>query len=302
MEKTQKKAYLYASIAIFFWATIASVFKLGLRYTHPSSLLLWANGISFFVFLGIILYRKEIPALRAQTVKDYLRSALLGMFMPFGYYLILFEAYSRLPGQVAQPLNMIWPIILVFLSGLILKQHIRGKSYIALVISFAGILLVSSQGDLTEFRHTNFTGVSLAAGSSVIWAFFWIFHMKDPRREEIKLFTNFFFSFIYIFLFVLISGKEIFPPKEAILAGIYAGLFEMGFTFFFWMKALNLARTTAAISNLVYLAPFLSLIFIHYLVGEKIFITTLPGLILITLGIIFQNYSFNKNTVKAKNA
>ncbi len=301
MEKTQKKATLYALTAIFFWATIASAFKLGLRHTGPASLLLWANGVSFFVFLGIILYRHELPTLKAQTGKDYLRSALLGLFMPFGYYLILFAAYSRLPGQVAQPLNMIWPIVLVFLSGMILKQPIRLKSYIALFISFSGILLVSSQGDLTGFSHTDITGVSLAAGSSLIWALFWIFHMKDPRKEEIKLFTNFFFAFIYIFLYVLLTGKEIFPPKQAIVAGIYAGLFEMGFTFFLWLKALNLSRTTALISNLVYLAPFLSLVFIHYLVGEKIYFTTLPGLILITLGIIFQNYSFKREPVKNKN-
>ena len=38
------------------------------------------------------------------------------------YYLILLKAYQLLPAQVAQPLNMIWPVILVFLSVPILKQ------------------------------------------------------------------------------------------------------------------------------------------------------------------------------------
>ncbi len=296
MEKTQKKAYLYAGAAIFFWATIASAFKLGLRSTGPPTLLLWANGISLLVFLGLILYKKEGHMVLAQSKKYILRSAALGLLMPFGYYLILFEAYSRLPGQVAQPLNMIWPIVLVFLSGWILRQPVRLKSYVALLISFTGIIFVSSQGDLSGFGHTDVTGVLLAAGSSIIWAFFWIFHMKDPRKEEIKLFTNFLFAFIYIVLFVILTGKPVFPPTEAIAAGIYAGFFEMGFTFFFWLKALQLSRTTAMISNLVYLAPFLSLLFIHYLVGEKIFPTTLMGLFLITTGIIFQNYSFNKSS------
>ena len=36
-------------------------------------------------------------------------------------------------------------------------------------------------------------------------------------------------------------------------------MFEMGITFFFWLKALQLAKTTDKVSNLVYLAPFLSL-------------------------------------------
>ncbi|EHR78811.1 permease [Thermococcus litoralis DSM 5473] len=39
-------------------------------------------------------------------------------------------------------------------------------------------------------------------------------------------------------------------------------------------------------SNLAYLVPFLSLLFIHFLVGEEIAPTTIVGLILIVGGII----------------
>jgi len=56
-----------------------------------------------------------------------MHSALLGLINPFIYYLILLKAYQLLPAQVAQPLNMIWPIILVFLSIPLLGQKIKGK-------------------------------------------------------------------------------------------------------------------------------------------------------------------------------
>ena len=36
----------------------------------------------------------------------------MGLLNPVAYYLILFKAYTILPAQVAQPLNMIWPIVL----------------------------------------------------------------------------------------------------------------------------------------------------------------------------------------------
>jgi len=291
----QKKACLFAATAIFFWSTVATAFKFGLRYTTPSNLLLWANGTSVIVFLGIILIGKKFSLLFRQRKKEIFRSAFLGMLNPFAYYLVLFTAYSRLPAQVAQPLNMIWPIVLVFLSSLILRQHINLKSYIALFISFIGILLVSSQGEFIRFNHSDPLGVALAAGSSILWAFFWIFNMQDKRKEEIKLFTNFMFAFFYISLFSLFTEKIVLPPWQAIAAGIYAGLFEMGITFFLWLKALQLSRTTATISNLVFLAPFLSLVFIHYFVGESIYLTTITGLILIVSGIFFQNYSFKKH-------
>ena len=43
----------------------------------------------------------------------------------------------------------------------------------------------------------------------------------------------------------------------------------MGVTFVLWMRALSLSRTTAQVSNLVYLAPFLSLVLINVIVGRR---------------------------------
>ncbi|WP_256957829.1 EamA family transporter [Thermococcus litoralis] len=62
------------------------------------------------------------------------------------------------------------------------------------------------------------------------------------------------------------------------------GLFEMGVTVLLWYKAIESDVSFA--SNLAYLVPFLSLLFIHFLVGEEIAPTTIVGLILIVGGII----------------
>jgi drug/metabolite transporter (DMT)-like permease len=82
----------------------------------------------------------------------------------------------------------------------------------------------------------------------------------------------------------------VIPPINGLLSSIYVGLFEMGITFLVWLKALKLSKTTARVSNLIFLAPFISLIFIHRIVGEKILFSTIVGLILIVTGIITQQY------------
>jgi len=43
------------------------------------------------------------------------------------------------------------------------------------------------------------------------------------------------------------------------------------------------------VSNLVYLAAFLSLIFVHFILNEPVFYTTPAGLLLIITGILIQN-------------
>ena len=173
--------------------------------------------------------------------KDLLVSAILGLINPFIYYIILLNAYKLLPAQVAQPLNMIWPIILVFLSVPVLKQKIPVKSFAALLISFAGVYIISSQGNPLHPGKSDPTGVLLATGSSVFWALYFILNMKDKRDESVKLFTNFLFASVYLLIGILIfgnSGSAISFKGAA--ASVYVGIFEMGITFFFWLKALSL--------------------------------------------------------------
>jgi drug/metabolite transporter (DMT)-like permease len=64
----------------------------------------------------------------------------------------------------------------------------------------------------------------------------------------------------------------------------------MGVTFTLWMMALKLSSTTAKVSNLIYLSPFISLILIHFFVGEVILLSTIIGLGLIVGGIVLQQY------------
>ena len=187
----QRKAYIYAGLAIFFWSTVATVFKVALKYLDPLNLVMYASFTSFVALFVIVLVKGKLNQIRNYTRRDFGNSMILGFLNPFLYYIILFKAYSLLPAQVAQPLNMVWPIVLVFLSIPFLKQKIGFSSFIALFISFAGVLLISSQGDIFHFGKSNPIGILLAVGSSFIWSFFFIYNVRDKRDEELKLFLNF---------------------------------------------------------------------------------------------------------------
>jgi drug/metabolite transporter (DMT)-like permease len=249
-----------------------------------------ASAISAVALLVIVIAEKKTGRLKINSGSDIINSALLGLLNPFLYYLILLKAYQLLPAQVAQPLNMIWPIILVFLSVPILKQKISGRSFAALFISFIGVYIISSQGNLFKPGHADIKGVLLATGSSVFWALYFILNVRDKRDEAVKLFLNFLFGSIYLIAAVIITDSW---PEDISFKGfasaVYIGLFEMGITFFFWLKALQLASTTDKVSNLVYLAPFLSLIFVHFILHEPVFYTTPAGLLLIISGILIRN-------------
>jgi len=293
MEK-QKRAYLYAAAAVLFWSTIASAFKISLPYYSDVldlsilHLLFYASLISTIALFLYLLFLKKLNLLKTFSKKDYLHSALLGFLNPFLYYVILLKAYSILRAQEAVTINFIWPIMLVLLSIPLLKQKIKLKSILAITASFFGVYIIATRGNILGFKFTNPGGVLLALGSTIIWALFWIYNVRDKHDEAVRLFLNFMFGSIFIFVSILIFAKVEIPDLKGILGAAYIGLFEMGITFLLWLKALKLSKTTAHVASLVYLAPFFSLVVISFVVGEEILLPTVIGLIFIIGGIILQ--------------
>ena len=287
----QNKAYFLAITAVLFWSTVASAFKISLQYLDYFQLLFFSSLVSTLLLFLLILSQNKILEICKTNSKDLLKSALMGFLNPFLYYVVLLKAYSLLKAQEAGTLNYVWPVVIVLLSVPLLKQKISVKSLLAILISFAGAVIIGTNGRIFTLEFSNLEGVLLALGSSVIWSLFWIFNLKDHRETLNKLFLNFVFGMIYITLACIIFSEISLPNLKSILGSTYIGLFEMGITYIIWLRALQLSTTTAKISNLIFLSPFISLIIIYFTVGEKIMLSTILGLSLIIGGIVIQKYS-----------
>lgn len=287
-QKNQNIAYVYAGLTILCWSTVASVFKIGLSHFNVPSLLFTANITAFCIYLLIIIFTGKATQVFKGSLISYLRSMLMGLLNPFLYYIILIRAYSLLPAQIAQPLNFVWPITLTLLAIPLLGYRFSWFSFAGLVLSFLGVFFIASRGNIKSLNIEEPAGVILAVGSSVVWAFYWILNVKDARDDVIKLFLNFFFSGVYISIVMLCTGSFQMDLPDKLWPAIYLGIFEMGITFFFWLKALQLAEYPDRIANVIYLTPFISLIIIHLVLGERIYPTSVIGLLLIVSGIFVQ--------------
>jgi drug/metabolite transporter (DMT)-like permease len=288
--KKSSQAYVYAALSVFLWGTIPTAFKIALSGLSIVTMLGITSLVSTVVLLLIVIFTGKLKLLKEMTRGEVLWSALLGLINPVGYYLILLTAYSRLPGQVAQPINMIWPIILVFFSIALLHQRIPARSIVALLVSLAGVYIIASQGAPLKPGRSDTAGVLLALVSGVLWALYFVLNVRDKRDEAVKLFTNFLFGSTYLVILMAFSGSfsQDFS-RGATAAAVYCGIFEMGITFWLWLKALKLAETTDRVSNLVYFAPFISMILLHFIIDEPVYYTTPAGLLLIIGSVIFQN-------------
>ncbi len=290
--KNTKSAYFYALSAIMLWSTAAVGFKIALQYMDFIQLLFISSSVSVIILLLVLIAQHKFKMLFTYSKKEYLSSIFLGFLNPFAYYMVLLKAYSILPAQLAQPLNYTWPIILVLLSAPLLKQKLKLKSLGAIIISFTGVYFIASSNNILGFKIEQPFGIFLATGSAVIWALFWIFNVRDMRPEIAKLALSFTFSLFFTVLAMIFFSDFEIPAFKGILAATYIGFFEMGFTFILWLKALQMVDRSDKISNLVYISPFFSLTWIHFILKENIYGTTILGLGFIILGIIFQQYKF----------
>lgn len=202
-----KLSYIYALLAVLFWSTVPTAFKISLTELQILPMLTIASITSAAALLIIIAVTGKSGLIFRTTGREITSSAMLGLINPIIYYIILLKAYQLLPAQVAQPLNMIWPIILVFLSVPLLHQKIERKSFIALFISFIGVYIISSQGNIFSPGRSDIRGVLLATGSSVFWAFYFILNVRDSRDEAVKLFLNFLFGSLYLVVAMTVTGE-----------------------------------------------------------------------------------------------
>jgi len=251
-------------------------------------MLFFASSGSAVALLVASSFNGGLSRLKGLSNKEIALFCALGLFNPILYYLVLFNAYDLLKAQEAQPLNYTWPVILTILSIAILRQRSSWRSVTGVLVSFIGVLVISGSA-LISSDGPDPLGIGLALFSALIWSVYWLISMGSSKgREDLFLLIGFISSIPPLAVITLLYGEGSVLSPTGIGSAIYIGLFEMGITFLVWSVALNLSRETARVANLIYFGPFISLLFIHTILGERILPTTVLGLFLITGGTLLQ--------------
>lgn len=293
--KDNTRSVLYACIAVLSWSTVATAFKIALMHLTHFEMLLVASCTSLVIFTLLLTVRKKWKEVAELSGKQWGYFAMLGLLNPVAYYLVLFKAYDLLPAQVAQPVNYIWPIMLLVLLALFAHQPIPAKKYIGMFISLSGVALISIGTGQSEGMDLSMFGLLLAFLSSLLWAVYWMINnkFKDKTDGSVALFMSFLFGSVYLLLGAAVVGVNL-HTLPGILSGMYVGGFEMGIPFIFFGLAMRTTTNPALINQLCYLSPFMSLFFIALILGEQIVFTTYVGLALIVAGIMFNEYLVKK--------
>ncbi len=277
--------------AVVLWSSVATGFKLGLTVLTPLQLVLLGSVIStlvFAFFLGLRRVRHpRTPATAHLLWQQTLREAVpLALINPLAYYPILLAGYDRLPAQIAQPLNYTWALVLAILAVPILKQPLSFRLICGLLISYGGAALLVAGGSRASWATADPIGLLYILLSTVLWALYWLLNTRSQADPLLLMLTS--FALALLPLAGLTYWYDGWPALNPVNLGygLWIGAIEMGISFVLWQGALRATRQAARIGQLIFLAPFLSLIPIHWVLKEPILWTSVVGLGVIVIGLL----------------
>lgn len=282
--RSETQATLLALAAVALWSTVATGFKLGLNVMTPLQMLLVGSVISTALF--VVVAARTLPRL---TLADWRLAALLGLINPGVYYLVLFEAYNRLPAQIAQPLNYTWAITLALLAVPILGQTLTRRAVVGMLISYAGVVLLVSRPGASAVAELDALGVILALLSTLLWALYWLINTRSRAPATAMMAASFLIGTTTLLALAALTGDWPTASWDTLRYGAWVGLIEMGITFLLWQQALKRTRQSGRIAQLIFISPFLSLLMINSVLGEAVHWSAMAALVLIVAGLVLAN-------------
>ena len=282
-----KKQYLYAGISIFLWSTTATVTKLLLSHLNSMQILLIATFFASVYLFIVNLIKGNLKELKNYKLKDYIQIAGIGILGTFLYNMFLYLGINKMQASQAFIINYLWPITTIIFACIILKEKLTFRKIFAVFLSFMGVIIVTSNGNLLNIQKDTLLGALYCILAAISYGLFSVLNKQKNYNKFLSMMLYYFTSFIVSVVYTLVVKGWFTIEAQQLIGLIWIGVFTSATAFTCWAIAL-LKGETAKISNLAYITPFLSLIWIRLILKEEISIYAIIGLVFIVSGIIIQ--------------
>jgi len=273
------RSILYVAICIVLWSLIPVFAKLGQSSLDHHQYLFYSSIVSFLSLLSVALYTKKTHELLKYSGKMYLALGLLG-FLDFFYYLLLYFGYQKASGLEVLVMQYTWPIFIVLLSLVILKEKLTIHKTMSLTLGFLGVVVVITKGNFASIDFSNIRVISIVLLGATSFALFSVLSKKVSITLANAVTIYFLTAIIYSFIsmqmfssFVLPSGKEWFYI-------LINGIFLNGISYLFWIKALQ-NGDASFVAPFIFITPILSATFLIIVFDEPLLSVYFIGLALI---------------------
>lgn len=284
----EKLAYILVILTSLLWGSSATVGKIVLKNLSNFQILFYISFIAF-VSLFIISWKKgSLNQVKSYTKRDYFNFAYMGFIGVFLYDIFFYGALMHAPAQEVFIVNYTWPVWVGIFSCILIKEKFSIKKAIAIGMGFVGIYLVVSKGKMNvAVEIGNMKGYAMALMGAVCYGIFSVLGKKHNYDKFLSMMFYYAFTFIYISIYLCIFYYIPTINFKEFLGLIWLGAFSGGIASVLWSLALK-HGDTFKMSNMIFLTPFISLIYTHFILGDRIYVSSFIGLLFIIIGILIE--------------
>ena len=287
MASSKNKSVVFALISVAIWSTLSTVAKLVLG-ALPNLETLGVSSLFAFLFMAAaLLVSGKYRLLKTYAPRQYFKMAALGFLGLFLYSALYYFGLGSLTAGDACILNYLWPVMLVLFSCVILKEKLTMKMAIALLCSFAGVVVLSFGG--SNEGGGRWIGMAACVIAAACYGLYCVLNKKSGFDQTVMM------TVVWLTVTVCCFAVGPFIEEWAMPAGmqwvglVWLGVFVNAAAYLTWGLALQKAEGTALVANLAYIVPFLSVIISTAVLKEELKLTAVAALVLIVGGILLQS-------------
>lgn len=288
------KIYILLALCVLFWS---SNFILG-RYLHEE---FEPITLAFYRWLGVFIAVLPFFILDFKKIfevfkNNFVFTLLLAFFSIVCFNTLLYFGLEETTATNALLINSIFPMLVLFLSFIILKSKITQNQILGIVLSTLGVVFIVLKGDFLQIGNFELNHGDLYIISATLT---WALYSVLLKYKKLSLTPTQFFAFMVVLGFIMMLPLYLnFTPSIANdLTLVYKHseiilfmvIFPSILSFLFWNRGI-LEIGAEKTGQFTHLMPIFGTILAFLFLGETIMSYHFFGMVFIFLGIYLSQF------------
>ena len=267
---------IYIGLCIFLWSLLGIFVKFAQSNLDHYQYMFYSSAFSFLSLLVLSIINKNLKEIFTYSKKILLFLFALG-FLDFTFYLLLYFGYHHANSLEVLVIQYTWPIFIVILSLIILKEEFTKRKLFAVILGFIGVSLVITKGNISSFSFESIDVLLIVMLSAFCFALFSVLSKKVKIDAINAVMIYFFAATIYSFISMQIFSSFVFPTSKDWISILVNGIFINGISYVFWIKGLQIFDASK-VAPFTFIIPILSAFFLILVFDEPILMIYFVGL------------------------
>ena len=288
---TSNLGIIYIILCIILWSLIPTVAKFAQSELDHHQYLFYSSIVSFLSIFVVSFFQNNLKEILTYSKKIFLVLFALG-FLDFLYYLLLYFGYDHANGLEVLVIQYMWPIFIVFLSLIILKEDFTTKKLISIILGFLGVSFVITKGDFTSLDFSQIDVLLIVMLGEIAFALFSVLSKVVKVDATNAVMIYFFSAILYSIITVSTYSTFIIPSAKDWISIIINGAFINGISYLFWIKGLQMFDASK-VAPYLFITPILAAFFLILFFDEEILTIYFVGLFFVVLSGLVNSWKSN---------